>query len=39
MSEKSKRKKVGFIHTTPTTIELAEKCMKLYLPGIELIHI
>lgn len=39
MSEKSKRKKVGFIHTTPATIGLAEKCMKLYLPGTEFIHI
>jgi len=39
MGEKSKSKKVGFLHTTPTTIGLAEKCMNLYLPGTELIHI
>jgi len=39
MSKKSKTNKVGFLHTTPTTIGLAEKCMKLYLPGKELIHI
>ena len=39
MSEKSKRTKVGFIHTTPATITMAEKCMKLYLPGTEFIHI
>ena len=39
MGGKSESKKVGFLHTTPTTIGLAEKCMKLYLPGTELIHI
>ncbi len=31
--------KVGFIHTTPATIGMAEKCMKLYLPGTEYVHI
>jgi Asp/Glu/hydantoin racemase len=39
MGEKSKSKKGGFLHTTPTTIGLAEKWMNLYLPGTELIHI
>ena len=39
MSEKSERTKVGFIHTTPATITMAEQCMKLYLPGTEFIHI
>jgi len=39
MKEKGKSKKVGFIHTTPATIAMAEKCMKLYLPGTDFIHI
>lgn len=39
MSAKSKGKKVGFLHTTPATIGMVEKCMNLYLPGTELIHI
>jgi Asp/Glu/hydantoin racemase len=39
MNAKNKDNKVGFIHTTPATIGMAEKCMKLYLPGIEFIHI
>jgi len=39
MNEKGKSKKVGFIHTTPATIAMAEKCMKLYLPGTDFIHI
>lgn len=38
MSAENKRNKVGFIHTTPATIAMADKCMKLYLPGIEFIH-
>jgi aspartate/glutamate racemase len=32
-------KKVGFVHTTPTTIGMAEAFMKAYLPGVETIHI
>ncbi|MDP1993165.1 MAG: aspartate/glutamate racemase family protein [Syntrophales bacterium] len=32
-------KKVGFLHTTPATIEMAEAFMKAYLPGVEWIHI
>lgn len=32
-------KKVGFIHTTPATIAMAEKYMKLYLPGVKFVHI
>lgn len=39
MNTKGKAKKVGFIHTTPTTIGMAEKFSKQYLPGIEFIHI
>ena len=39
MSENSKTNKAGFLHTTPTTIGLAENSMKLFLPGTELIHI
>jgi aspartate/glutamate racemase len=31
-------KKVGFVHTTPTTIGMAEIFMRAYLPGVELIH-
>lgn len=31
-------KKVGFVHTTPTTIGMAEAFMKAYLPGVETIH-
>jgi aspartate/glutamate racemase len=34
-----KAKTVGFIHTTPTTIGMAEKFIKQYLPGTEFIHI
>jgi len=33
-----KRQKVGFVHTTPATIAMVEKYMKLYLPQTELIH-
>ena len=32
-------KKVGFVHTTPATIGMAEAFMKAYLPGVEYIHI
>jgi aspartate/glutamate racemase len=32
-------KKVGFLHTTPPTIGMAESFMKVYLPGVEWIHI
>jgi aspartate/glutamate racemase len=32
-------KTVGFVHTTPATIGMAEIFMKSYLPGVELIHI
>ncbi len=32
-------KKVGFVHTTPATIGMAEVFMKAYLPGVETIHI
>ena len=32
-------KKVGFVHTTPATIGMAEVFMKAYLPGIEYIHV
>src|SRR4030042_337946 len=32
-------KKVGFVHTTPATIGMAETFMKAYLPGVEYIHI
>lgn len=39
MGAKGAGKKVGFIHTTPTTIEMVEGYMKLYLPGTEFIHI
>lgn len=39
MKEGIKGKKVGFIHTTPATIGMVEKYMKLYLPGVEYIHI
>lgn len=39
MSEESKIEKVGFIHTTPSTIGMAEKYMKLYLPQTQFIHI
>jgi len=39
MRENSQTNKIGFLHTTPTTIGLAEKWMNLYLPGTELIHI
>ena len=31
-------KKVGFVHTTPATIGMAEAFMKVYLPGVEWIH-
>ncbi|MEW6670636.1 MAG: aspartate/glutamate racemase family protein [Thermodesulfobacteriota bacterium] len=31
-------KKVGFVHTTPATIGMAEGFMKAYLPGVEYIH-
>ncbi|MCE5265490.1 MAG: aspartate/glutamate racemase family protein [Deltaproteobacteria bacterium] len=31
-------KKVGFIHTTPATIGMAESFMKACLPGVEWIH-
>lgn len=31
-------KKVGFVHTTPATIGMAEVFMKAYLPGVETIH-
>jgi Asp/Glu/hydantoin racemase len=39
MNAKGAGKKVGFIHTTPATIEMAEKYMRLYLPQTEFIHI
>jgi Asp/Glu/hydantoin racemase len=39
MREKVERKKVGFVHTTPATIGMVEKCMKLYLPDTQYIHI
>ena len=39
MSAKGIGKKVGFIHTTPATIGMVEKYMKLYLPRTEFIHI
>lgn len=32
-------KLVGFIHTTPVTIGMVEKYMKIYLPEVEYIHI
>lgn len=32
-------KKVGFVHTTPATIGMVEKYMKLYLPEMDYIHI
>ena len=32
-------KRVGFVHTTPATIGMAEVFMKAYLPGIEYIHV
>lgn len=32
-------KKVGFVHTTPATIAMAEGFMKAYLPEVEYIHI
>lgn len=31
-------KKVGFLHTTPATIGMAEAFMKVHLPGVEWIH-
>jgi len=31
-------KRVGFVHTTPATIGMAEVFMKAYLPGVEFIH-
>jgi aspartate/glutamate racemase len=31
-------KKVGFVHTTPATIGMADFFMRAYLPGVELIH-
>ena len=39
MEEKSRRNRIGFIHTTPATIGMVEKCMKAYLPGVEYVHI
>ncbi len=39
MCAKNQRNKVGFIHTTPATIAMAEKFMKQYLPQTEFIHI
>jgi Asp/Glu/hydantoin racemase len=39
MNTNKKGKKVGFLHTTPATIGMAEKYMKLYLPGVEFVHI
>lgn len=38
MDAKNSRRKVGFLHTTPATIGMAEKFMKLYLPGAEFVH-
>src|SRR5512136_679684 len=32
-------KRVGFVHTTPSTIGMVETFMKAYLPGDEYIHI
>jgi aspartate/glutamate racemase len=32
-------KKVGFVHTTPASIGMAEAFMKAHLPGVEWIHI
>jgi aspartate/glutamate racemase len=32
-------KNVGFIHTTPATIAMVEKYMKIFLPRVECIHI
>jgi hypothetical protein len=32
-------KKVGFVHTTPATIGMAEVFMKAYLSGVEYIHV
>lgn len=34
-----KRNKVGFIHTTPATIGMVEKFMRLYLPHARFLHI
>ncbi len=39
MSEHMKEKKVGFIHTTPSTIGMIDHSMKLYLPDRQYIHI
>ena len=39
MSSGSKRAKVGFIHTTPSTIGMVENYMKENLPDTEIVHI
>ncbi len=31
--------RVGFIHTTPTTIDMVERYMKECLPGTEYVHL
>ena len=38
MNTKSKNNCVGLVHTTPATIGMAEKFMKLYLPFAQYIH-
>ena len=37
--EKSRTRKVGFLHTTPSTIGLADRFMKSRLPGTAAVHI
>ena len=38
MGNSINQKSVGFIHTTPTTIGLADKFMQTYLPDTQIIH-
>lgn len=39
MNDNLKGKKVGFLHTTPSTIGLVEKNMKTFMPDVSLAHI
>jgi Asp/Glu/hydantoin racemase len=39
MKSASEAKKVGFLHTTPSTIEMADRFMKTWLPGTTAVHI
>lgn len=39
MDTRSENRKVGFLHTTPATIGMADRFMATYIPGVDPVHI